>query len=149
MKIHTSFIYVLLLLCAGAAAFGGDSLWGTVTSVPRADTVVLSYGEGQYEVHLIGVDVPPQAAERARQFVANLVLNKPARMRFEYRDREGRMLVRLFTDDPALGIRDVAVELLRAGLARRVGEYDYKYGELSAAEAEARKAGAGIWAPIQ
>lgn len=147
MRFRTS-VLCFLLIFVSIAAFGGDSVWGTVTSVPRADTVILSYGEGQYELHLIGIDVPPQVAERARQFVEGMVLNKNARMRFEYRDAQGRMLVRLFTDDPVLGIRDVGLELIRAGLARRAGEYDYKYGELSAAEAEARKAGAGIWAPI-
>lgn len=148
MRIRTFLLFVLVVSLA-AAALGGDSVWGTVTAVPSADVVVLSYGAGQFELHIIGIDVPPQVAERARQFVANLVLNKSARMRFEYRDRQGRMLVRLFTDDPALGIRDVAVELLRAGLARRNPDYDYKYGELAAAEAEARKAGAGIWAQVQ
>jgi endonuclease YncB( thermonuclease family) len=95
----------------------------------------------------VGVDVPETGpfAERAKAFVSTMVLGKNARMRFERRNRQGEYESRLFTDDPDLGIRDVAVELLRAGLARRTRNYDYKYGELSAAEAEAQKARRGLW----
>lgn len=141
----------LVCLLAGTAAFAGDSLWGTVISVQRGDTVTLSYGAGSYEIHIAGVDVPTQGpiAEQARKFVENLVLNKPARMRFEYRNKAGQMIARLFTDDPVLGIRDVGLELLRAGLARRSRNYEYKYGEAAAAEAAAQKARAGLWAQNQ
>ena len=38
------------------------------------------------------------------------------------------------------------MELLRAGMARREEGYDYKYGELSAAEKEAQTAKRGLWA---
>jgi endonuclease YncB( thermonuclease family) len=57
------------------------------------------------------------------------------------------MLARLFTAEPAIGIGDVGLELVRAGLARRQPNYDYKYGELAAAEKEARTAKRGLWAP--
>lgn len=151
MHIHRKVAMLLAFLVAGLAS-AGDSLWGTVTSVPRADVVILSYGTGQYEIRIAGIDVPEQGpiAERARAFVSDLVLNKPARMRFLYRDRDGTMIARLFTDDPALGIRDVAIELVRAGLARRDPDRDdYKYGELAAAEQDARKARRGLWAQSQ
>lgn len=60
-------------------------------AVPTADVVTLSDREGQYEVRLAGVDAPDQGplAECARPFFAGMVLNKNARMRFEYRDRNG------------------------------------------------------------
>ena len=151
MQIHRIAAGLIALLVA-EGVFAGDSLWGTVTSVPRADVVILSYGPGQYEIRIAGVDVPAQGpiAERARAFVSNLVLNKHARMRFEYRDRNGQMIARLYTDDPALGIRDVGLELIRAGFARRDRDHDdYKYGELAAAEDEAQKARRGMWERIQ
>ena len=48
------------------------------------------------------------------------------------------MWARLLTADSVVGLnRDVGLELVRAGLARRRQDYDYKYGELSAAENEA------------
>jgi endonuclease YncB( thermonuclease family) len=58
----------------------------------------------------------------------------------------------LLTDDPdpRIGIRDVALELLKAGLVVRApgGDrmYGYKYSELTVAESEARRNGVGIWA---
>ena len=151
MHIHRTTAVLIALLIAGAVS-AGDSLWGTATAVPRADVVILNYGEGQYEIRIAGIAVPEQGpiAERARAFVSGLVLNKHVRMRFEYRDRNGQMIARLFTDDPDLGIRDVAIELVRAGLARRDREQAiYKYGELEAAEAEAQKARRGLWAGTQ
>jgi len=150
MQIHRIVASLIALLIAGRL-LAGDSLWGTVTAVPRAEVVTLSYGAGQYEIRIAGVAVPEgPIAESAREFVSNLVLNKHARMRFEYRDRNGQMIARLYTDDPALGIRDVALELVRAGFARRDPEHDhYKYGELTAAENEAQKARRGIWARTQ
>jgi endonuclease YncB( thermonuclease family) len=144
---------VLFALLIAGTVHAGDSLWGTATAVPRADLVILDYGEGQYEIRIAGVDVPEQGAiaERARAFVSGLVLNKHVRMHFEYRDRSGQMIARLFTDDPVLGIRDVAIELVRAGFARRDREQQdtYKYGELQAAEAEAQKERRGLWAGPQ
>jgi endonuclease YncB( thermonuclease family) len=56
------------------------------------------------------------------------------------------MMARLFTDDPEIGIKEVGVELVRAGLARRQKGFDLKYGELAAAEKEAQGARRGLWA---
>ena len=67
-------------------------------------------------------------------------------MRFQGRSEGGEMMVRLFTDDPDIGIKEVSVELVRAGLARRPKGFDFKYGELAAAEREAQAAKRGLWA---
>jgi endonuclease YncB( thermonuclease family) len=149
-------------------ALAGDSFYGRVTAVKNAEVVVLEYiasggptatgpsrstvpKPGRSDIRLIGIDAPDAGglAREARQFVANLVLGKNARMRFEYRNRNGEMVSRLLTDDPTIGIKDVGLELVRAGLARRQSDYDYKYGELSAAEREARTAGRGLWAQTE
>lgn len=140
----------LLLLGAGLApAFAGDSLYGKVTAVKSAEVVTLDYGEGEYEVRLIGIDAPKDGpfAEAARKLVADLVLGKSVHIRFEGRGAKDQMLSRLFTNDPALEIKDVGVELVRAGLAQRQQDFDYKYGELAAAENEARAAKRGLWSP--
>ncbi len=142
------FLSLLLLGSGLVPAFAGDSLYGKVTTVKSASLVVLDYGDGQYDVRLIGIDVPAAGplAEEGRQLLASLVLGKNARMRFEERGAKEEMLSRLFTDDPVLGIKDVGVELVKAGLAQRQKNFDYKYGELSAAETEARAAKRGLWA---
>jgi endonuclease YncB( thermonuclease family) len=88
----------------------------------------------------------------AKSFVEDLVLEKNARMRLVRRIGSTEMMSQLLTDDPdpKIGIRDVALELLKAGLAVRApgGDrmYGYKYEELTAAESEARRNGVGIWA---
>jgi len=170
---NTGGLLGLLVFGAGLLpALAGDSFYGRVTAVKSAEVVVLesipgteggpaagSRGRstaprpGRYDVRLIGVDAPESgpAARAARQFLTDLVLGKNARMRFEYRNRNGEMVSRLLVDDPAAegGIKDVGLEMVRAGVARRQSNYDYKYGELSVAEREARSARRGLWAQTE
>jgi len=139
-----------LLAAALVPAQAGDSLWGRVTAVKEPTLVTLDYGSGSYEIRIVGIDAP-KAGERlsaeAVKFVSDLVLNKNARMRLHHRDvANDEMVCRLITDDPVIGMKEVGVELVRAGLARRQAGYDEKYGELAAAEDEARGAGRGLWA---
>jgi endonuclease YncB( thermonuclease family) len=145
-------ILCLLSLAAGwLPAQAGDSLYGKITEVKSGNIVTLDYGAGQYELRLVGIELPNEKAanDRATGLVKNLVLGKNARMRFEGRSEDGVMNARLFTDDPEFGIKDVGLELVRAGAARRQKDFDYKYGELSAAEKEARDARRGLWAAVQ
>jgi endonuclease YncB( thermonuclease family) len=149
-----SLLALLFALSMFAAAFSlaraGDSLYGKVTEVPSAVLVVLKCGTVSYDIRLIGIDADGPLAAQAREFVSKLIIGKNARARFEARESNGEMLSRLFTDDQAGGIKDVGLELVRAGLARRQTgadyQFDYKYGELSAAEGEAQAAKRGIWA---
>ena len=140
------------LAVLGAAlvpAYAGDSLWGRVTAVKEPTLVTLDYGSGSYEIRIVGIDAPKAGEARAAealQFVSSLVLGKNARMRLHHRAANDEMVCRLFTDDAVIGIKEVGVELVRAGLARRQAGYDEKYGELAAAENAAREAGRGIWA---
>jgi endonuclease YncB( thermonuclease family) len=138
-----------LLAAATVPAGAGDSLWGKVTAVKGPILVTLDYGSGAYDIRIVGIDAPnvgePLYAQ-AQAFVEGLVLNKNARMRLHHRGANGQLVCRLFTDDPVIGIKEVGVELVRAGLARRQPGYDEKYGELAAAESEAQAAGRGLWA---
>jgi micrococcal nuclease len=140
---------LLLLAATLQPAHAGDSLYGKVTSVKSAEVVVLDYGAGSYDIRIVGIDAPKAGeprAEDARKFLSDLLLGKNARMRLVRRDPSGEMVCRLFTDDPVIGIKEVGVEMLRAGLARHRSDYEEKYGELGKAEAEARAAQRGIWA---
>lgn len=138
----------LLIFGAGLfPAFAGDSLYGKVTAVKSANVATLDYGTGKYDMRLIGIDVPKEGplAREATQFVSKMVLEKNARMRFEGRTPNGEMISRLQTDDPVIGIKDVGLEIVKAGLARKQKNYDHKYGELSPAKTEARRV-RGLWA---
>jgi len=142
-----SLLGLIALATCLAPAFGADSLYGKVTAVRSADVVVLNYGKGEYVVRIVGIEPPTGAtARQARQYVSNLVLGKNARLRLERRAPNGEMVARLYTDDPVNGNKDVGLELLRAGLVRHQATYDGKYGEMAAAEREARTARRGLWA---
>lgn len=138
---------LLIFLASIVPVLAGDSLYGKVTEVKSANVVTFDYGAGQYELRLVGIDVPrePLIATEATKFVSNLILGKNARVRFKGRTESGEMLARLFTDDPDIGINEVGVELVRSGLARRQEGFDFKYGELAAAEQEAKSALRGLW----
>ena len=130
------------------ASRAGDSIYGRITDVRRADQVVFAHASGTYNLRIAGVVVPEDSlsAGGAAAFVRGLVLNRDVRMRMEGgRLRTGELQVRLFTADSVPGIRDVGIEMVRAGVVRRQANYDYKYGELARAEAEAREARRGVW----
>lgn len=142
---------VVLALGVAVASFAGDSVFGKVTEVRSADVVVLQGGGGTFVIHLLGVSVPEGAtAAAAKKFVETLVLGKSARMRLGSRLPNGEVSGQLSTADPAAGIKDVGLELVRAGLAQRqAGEdyqFGYRYNELTKAESEAREARRGMWA---
>jgi endonuclease YncB( thermonuclease family) len=122
---------------------------GPVTTVKEPTLVTLDYGSGSYEIRIVGIDAPREGEAQyaqATKFVSEMVLDKHARMRLVRRGANDELICRLFTDEPVIGIKEVGVELVRAGLARRQPGYDEKYGELAAAESEARAAGRGLWA---
>ncbi len=147
-RITTALACFLILGASLSPAFAGDSFYGKVTEVKDGGLVVLDSGDGQMELQMVGIDVPRQGpmAAQAKAFVSGMVLGKNARMRSDHRLPDGPMLARLFTDDPVTGIREVAVEMVRSGMARRQADYDFKYGELAAAERDARAAKRGLWA---
>ena len=144
---------VLLIIVATLSpmfADAGDFAYGRITAVQRADLVQFESPGATYRLRIAGILVPREtrAADSATSFVRALVYNQIVRMRMERgRLPNGDLSVRLFTLDPRTGSRDVAIELLRAGLVRRQPNFDFKYRELAAAEAEARQARRGLWLP--
>lgn len=154
MRTQWTFLGLVGLLILGAGWFparAGDSLYGKVTAVKSGNVVTFDYGAGQYDLRLVGIEPAKNGplARKAVRLVSRMVLGKNARMRFEGRGDDGLMRARLFIPDPVLGSKEVAQELLRAGLARRQEGFDFKYGELSAAESEARSAHRGLWTAAQ
>jgi endonuclease YncB( thermonuclease family) len=141
-------LFLIAHLSFASAGLAGDSFYGIVTEVKHSDLVIFNYGPRTFEVRIAGVDVPqdPALAAEATRFVSELVLNKNCRLRLKGRNRSGEMVGRLLTDDPVLGIKDIGTELVRLGLVLRQPNYTgYKYGELVAAETEAKQSRRGVW----
>lgn len=151
LKTFGSFAFGTLcaaLLFLGSAALAGDSVYGKVTAVKRADLVTFDYGGGAYDIHIVGIDIPTDSglAADAAGFVSRLLLNKNCRLRFEGRTPDGEMIGRLYTDDPDFGIKDVGVELVRNGFVSWQPRYaGYKYNEMKVAEDQAKEARRGMW----
>jgi endonuclease YncB( thermonuclease family) len=126
----------------------GDSAFGEVTAVRRADIVLFNTPGAEYTLRIVGIVVPrdQRVATSATDMVRQMVLGKKARFRLERRLPTGELLVRLLSADPSVGFRDVGLELVRAGLAQKQANFDYKYQELSRAETEARRSRRGLWA---
>jgi endonuclease YncB( thermonuclease family) len=148
---YAAMLCMLVLIAGALPASAGDSVYGKIVEVRHADFLVLDSGRAKFEVRVIGIDVPKEGeqATKALEFVTRLLLGKNARLRLGIKLQTGVMVGRLFTDDDA-GIKDVGVELVRAGLVRRQKgneqDFGYKYGELSQAEKEAQREKRGIWA---
>ena len=146
------FIGCLVLLAGLIPVFAGDVFGGKVTEVRSAEVVVVNSGKEQFVVRIVGIAAPLEGpvATEAKQFVTKLVLGKEVRARFLGRNKNAEMVSRLFVGDPGT---EVGLELVRNGLARRLegaeAQFGYKYGELSKAENEARRAGRGLWAASQ
>jgi endonuclease YncB( thermonuclease family) len=143
-----TFLSLIIFGAVPVPVCAGKSLYGKVTEVKSAEVVTLDYGGGHYDIRIAGIDVPKQGpfATEAKQFVANFVVGKNVRIRFQGRTPNGEMAGRLDTDDPVIGSKEAAVELVRAGLATVQKDYD---SEFSKAESEAREAKRGIWALAQ
>lgn len=146
-----------------AVVRAGDSLYAAVTEVQDGTHVTLDYGTGVYIVRIAGIVSPddPTAEREAVDFVSKLLLGKNARLHLDEQEEEGDQVPtdepqpepdalagRLFTDDPVIGIQDVGLEMVRAGLAFADPKYEgYPYGDMVTAEFQAREAQRGIWAP--
>ena len=137
---------------------GGDGVRATVGHVVDGDTVDLDFGGGRTErARLLGVDTPetvkpntpvecfgPEASARTKQLLAPgtaVLVQRDA----EARDRYGRLLVYVWRQSDG---RFVNASLVVEGYARTLSitPNTAHRVDLSAAAAEARSAGSGLWA---
>ena len=129
-------------------AFAGDTTYGTIIEVKSLDVVVLDTGTDKYTVRLIGIVAPndPALAKKGKQMVATLILNKWVQMRFDHRNGKDEMVSRILTiQTEKVDAKDTGEILVKAGLAKREADFDYKCGCLTNAENEARAAKRGLW----
>jgi len=126
---------------------------GTPTGTWRAVTAVIDgddlWVDGK-DVRLLGLDAPEvdQPGEtEARKYLRDLVGDNPVRLvtGTQREDARGRTLAYVYLPDGTF----VNAEVVRAGYAQvaRQTPKEARLDDLLAAEAEARAAGRGIWAP--
>lgn len=142
----STFLFILAFAAQPAAAKRFD---GVVTAIKNPEVLVIDAGATTHDVRIYGIDAPedgqPFAAE-AKAFVRERLLGRNVGARFKYRNVAGEMVSRVFLDE-----NDIAVEMLRRGLAWRLPGASYKPSdaihadELTAAELEARGARTGLW----
>ena len=141
-------VLVLSTLLA-AAPVEAKRLDGVFTGLQDTEVLVLDYGSGSYDVRILGIDAPEPGqpfADEARAFVQNLAVGRDGAIRFRARNAAGEMVSRVY-----VGEQDIALELLRAGLAWRLPSASYKpraegvADDLTAGEALCKAALRGIW----
>ena len=144
-------------LAPGAIALADGDARARVAQVVDGDTVVLERAvDGAERVRLVGIQAPKLAlgregftpwplAEQSRRALVRLVEGRSVRLApgDNPRDRHGRILAHLFTDDTLW----VQGEMLRLGMARVyiLADNRVRIPEMLALERAARAAGRGIW----
>lgn len=157
---HPVFCRLLLLsalaLSPGLAA--AEVLHGTVVEVADGDTVtVLDSARVRHKIRLSGIDAPEKHqafGARSRQHLATLVQGKAVAVRWNKRDRYGRIvgqvLIASCANNACPGTPDTGLAQLRAGLAWHYKQYqnEQEAGErerYAAAEHTARMKHEGLW----
>ena len=119
------------------------TLTGKVVGVTDGDTLTLLEGKTQYKIRLAEIDAPESRqpfGSRAKQALSDKVFGKTVRVQSARQDRYGRTLGTVEVDG-----RNVNLELVREGMAWHYKHFS-KSKTFAAAEQEARKAKAGLWA---
>ena len=110
--------------------------------VTDGDTITVLSGTERTKIRLQGIDTPERGqdfSKKATRFTSRLVAGQQVRIFPRERDRYGRLVARVEVDT-----KDVALELVKAGLAWHYKRYSSDLG-LAAAEQQARAEKLGIW----
>lgn len=142
-----------LALLSAAAPVAAKRLPGVFTTVTGGETLVLDYGDGTYDVRILGIDAPEPGqpfADEALAFLREQAQGRDGAIRFRARNAEGEMVSRVYVAEVDLGL-----EMVRRGLAWRLPSAKYKplakglVDPLTAAEQEARVQRRGLWSQAQ
>ena len=95
---------------------GVDFLEPPAKGLPAAESKLVIRSVGKTDPATRTFPFYASLANEAKQFVSKLVLGKKVSMRLGSRAPNGEMVSQIYTDDPATGIKDVGLELVRAGL---------------------------------
>lgn len=137
-------VAVAILLFLPSLCFGAQY---KVTGVLSGDTIVARAPKEAFIVRLIGIDAPEKGqpySDRAREYLADLILNKTVFLFNHGTDPEQRILGEIF-----LKGKSINIEMLQAGLAEVYIEIPPKRLDLIQylmVEKEAKDAKRGMWA---
>jgi len=115
---------------------------GMVVKVTDGDTIRLLVGKNQLKVRLAEIDSPETDqpwGKRSRQALAGKISGKRVRVRWENKDRYGRIIGTVF-----LGERNINREMIGEGQAWVYRRY-LQDKSLQLAEKKAKEAGSGLW----
>lgn len=149
-KIFGPLLLAFFLSASTAFAANLQVIEGKVVGVSDGDTLtVLSHGNEQHKVRLMGIDAPEKSqpfGQRAKQRLSDLAYGKQVSVEFSKRDRYKRIVGKISDRG-----RDVNLAMVESGMAWFYAAYQReqtpKDRELyAAAEDEARRMGRGLWA---
>lgn len=155
-------VFLLLAwLTLSCSAGNVQTLEGRVTGIADGDTLyVLDATRKSHKIRLLGIDAPERGqafGERSKQSLAKLAYRQQVSVDWQSRDTYGRILGRVRVAAPECRqgscpkTLDANLEQVRLGLAW----WNRKFADsqlpgdthlYAAAERQARKAGAGLWA---
>ena len=119
-------------------------LTGRVVKIADGDTfTLLVNGNEQVKVRLDGIDAPEKGqpfGKRAKEYLSSMIWGVPVMVDVKTTDRYGRSIGKVSTKK----IKDVCLEMIKAGLAWQYRDYN-KDKSYSAAENLARKNKIGLW----
>jgi endonuclease YncB( thermonuclease family) len=138
---------VLIFVSLGIAALPSAAAPAAVAKIYDGDTITLEDGT---RVRLWGIDAPElrqacqdgkgatyQCGEKARAALAAAIGGRPVDCEYRDRDRYGRLVAQC-----SAGGEDIGEALVRGGWAVAYTRFTDRYAPI---EAEARRAGRGIW----
>ncbi len=143
IKLSVCFALTVLLLFLAAPVHTAE-FKGRCIAVVDGDSLIVQRKGRPVEIRLWGVDAPEWGQpyrNEAKEFVIKLALNKRVTARVHDWDRYTRTVAEIMLPDG----RDLGQELVRVGLAWWSEKYAPDEMELKRLQAEARKAGRGLW----
>ena len=123
-----------------------ENLTGSVVKVYDGDTFTLRTDDGEtFRIRLHGIDAPEMKdsqpyCKASRNWLADMIANRTVTVDIKDTDRYGRYIGVVSTEN----IKDVNLEMLRAGMAWHYSHYD-RTAAYAKAEKEARRLKKGLW----
>lgn len=142
MQKFITMVLILIIVSLTTSPSFSESFMGKCLTVLDGDTICVSYEGDKMDVRLDGIDCPEETQEfhkEAKQMTTNLVLGKTILVEIKGYDQYGRCIAGV-----KIGYKDLALELVRAGLAWHYKRYSSDQ-TLAAAEEAARIKKIGIW----
>lgn len=125
------------------------TLTGRVIRVTDGDTVtILTEEKEEIRIRFQGIDAPERSQDfgkRSREMLNSLVYGKTIRVEVDKIDKYGRVVGRIWLDDPFTQTSaDIEETMLREGMAWHYSYFNHEK-KLSDAQAQAQAARRGLW----